>query len=168
MVDYLTLCFHRERRLVELRGPRWRAGRGVWGRWAAEELWVPWSFGRNQQRLWTNQWFQLLLPPLRQVTHFSSFWDGFEVLDILFFFSLTFLPVLNLGSRTHCVSRLTDSKASSTVSTNAVTAQNGSSSLSLLGAYSDSDSNDSEWEEDDMSDWHTVILAAQKGIWTLL
>nr|XP_020442552.1 coiled-coil domain-containing protein 94 [Monopterus albus] len=40
-----------------------------------------------------------------------------------------------------------DSKASTTDSTNAskaVTTQNGSSSLSLLGAYSDSDSNDSE------------------------
>ncbi|XP_037342726.2 splicing factor YJU2 [Pungitius pungitius] len=41
----------------------------------------------------------------------------------------------------------TDSKASTTDSNNAskpVTTQNGSSSLSLLGAYSDSDSNDSE------------------------
>lgn len=42
-----------------------------------------------------------------------------------------------------------DSKASTPVSHNGsqpITTQNGSSSLSLLGAYSDSDSNDSEWK----------------------
>lgn len=101
MVDYLTLCFHRERRLVELRGPRWRAGRGVWGRWAAEELWVPWSCGRNQQRLSTNQWFQLLLPPLRQVTHFSSFWS----LRHLIFF-LPHIPACSYSWKPHslCIS----------------------------------------------------------------
>lgn len=59
----------------------------------------------------------------------------------------------------HCMSCFSDSKKSVAVSNNVskpVTTQNGSSSLSLLGAYSDSDSNDSEWKEDAQDDFESL------------
>lgn len=77
------------------------------------------------------------------------------------------------GRHRHYLSCLTDSKASTADSTNVskpITTQNGSSSLSLLGAYSDSDSNDSEWKEDFWAgfwfEWQTQFLNYTKVTWT--
>lgn len=75
IMDVMYHLFHREPQLEEQRGPRWRAGRRVSGRWVVKEHLVPWSCERNQQWLWANpvQWLELLLLPHKQVTNSSIY-----------------------------------------------------------------------------------------------
>lgn len=56
----------REHRVLGWRRPSPRAGRGVWGHWAVEGLWGPWSYGRSRQQPAANLLRRLLQLPLHQ------------------------------------------------------------------------------------------------------